>query len=292
LRAAGAALATYARLLVAPTGLHLDRLAPVGGAADTWLGGAGAGAIVIALVAFVLRPSRMSFGIAALALLAVPASNLLPVYPAIADRWVFAGEQLAYMPIAVIGPLAACALAALSDVVAGSSLVRDAVVLAAAVVAVALSVAPVSARQAELADAEALYRNTLAHSPSPRACFNLGVTLLGKGNAAEAAELYERCRTLSPHDPKMYVQMGVAYQRSGERNKAEIAYARALELDPNDPYAWSNYASLEAAAGFYAEARTKWEKALVLVPGFPPALEGLAKLEAINERVRGPQPPS
>jgi len=292
LRAAGAALATYARLLVAPTGLHLDRLAPVGGASDAWLGAAGALAIVIALAIFLRRPSRATLGPAALALLAIPASNLLPIYPAIADRWVFAGEQLAYLPIAVLAVLAASVLARLSAVLVGSARARDAIVLAAAAAVVALSVAPVSARQAELADAETVYRNTLAHSPSPRACFNLGVALLGKGKFADAAELYERCVAVSPHDAKMFVQLGVAYQRSGERNKAEIAYARAIELDPDDPYAWSNYASLEAAAGFYPEARTKWEKALALAPGFAPALDGLAKLEAISERARGPRPPS
>jgi len=292
MRAVGAALSTYARLAIMPSGLHLDRLTEVAGGYDAWIGGASAVAIGIIIAVFVWRPSRLRFALVALVLLALPASNLLPIYPAIAERWVFTGEQLAYLPLAPLAILAACALAAVVGRAARSVRVRDVAVLATAAVVVAASVAPVRARQAELADPVAVYRNTLAHSPSPRACFNLGVALLTGGKAAEAASVYERCARISPHDAGIYVQLGVAYQRSGERNKAEISYAKALELDPEDPYAWSNYASLDATAGSYAEARQKWQRALALAPGFAPAIEGLRKLDSISREQRAPLPPS
>jgi tetratricopeptide (TPR) repeat protein len=296
LRAAGAALRTYASLLVMPAGLHLDRLTAAGGAADVALGAAASVAIVAAVVAFTLRPTVLRFALAALALAALPASNLLPIYPAIADRYVFTGEQLAYAPLAALGPLFACLLARGVEKLGGSAegapvaytSLHDRLVPAAALaVACALAIVwsrPTLARQHDLADAETTYRATLAHSPSPRACFNLGVTLLERGRDDEAARVYERCVELSPNDAAVQVQLGVAHQKSGRTAEAEHAYIRALELDANDPYAWSSYASLQASAGRYAEAREKWGRALELEPGFAPALEGLSKLDVVERR--------
>jgi tetratricopeptide (TPR) repeat protein len=141
---------------------------------------------------------------------------------------------------------------------------------------------PVLARQHVLASEESAYRTTLEHSPSPRACFNLGVLLLDSRRDAEAADLYEDCIAISPNDAGMYVQLGVAYQRLGDRNKAEISFAKAVDLAPDDPLAWSNYANLEAASGSYGAARQKWQRALVIDPDFGPALEGLRKLEIVE----------
>jgi Flp pilus assembly protein TadD len=164
------------------------------------------------------------------------------------------------------------------------------VVVAAALALGAWWTPIVLARQAQFGDEETVYRATLAHSPSPRACYNLGVVLLTRQRPAEAVSVYEECSRLAPSDAGVYAQLGVAYQKAGDAIRAQMAYTHALELDDADPYAWSNYASLEATLGRYDSARQKWQRALRLEPNFPPAHEGLAKLDAISRREPPPQP--
>jgi tetratricopeptide (TPR) repeat protein len=290
LRAAGAAATGYAELLAAPAAAHLDRLRAVDGARDLV-----AGAVVVCLMlaaawAWARRPTLVRFGLFGSALLALPASNVFPIHPAIAERWVFCGEQLMYLPLAALGPLAVGGAAHLLGRVLPSRLAAEAVAAAASVVLVLAWSRPVVASQRAMRDAESVYRNTLAHSPSPRACFNLGVVLLARGDSQGAADVYVRCAAISPSDATVWMQLGVAYQRLRDRNKAELAYAKAVELDPRDPWAWSNYASLDATFGQYDDARRKWERALALDPGFAPAREGLEKLKLAGERA--PRPPA
>jgi Flp pilus assembly protein TadD len=156
-----------------------------------------------------------------------------------------------------------------------------AVAIAAATV-VLVSIVPVRLRQARLADAETVYRDTLAHSPSPRACFNLGVTLLAGERYAEAVETYERCATISPSDSGVYAQLGVAYQQADRTAEAAMAYERAVSLDPGNALAWSNYASLDAQSAAYDAARAKWRRALELDASFVPARRGLEQLDRLG----------
>jgi hypothetical protein len=293
LRGAGTALATYARLLVLPSNLHLDRLTAVGGSVAIPLGLAVVAGLVGTLVVFFIRPSLVRFAGLAAALLYFPASGLVPVYPAIATRWVFTPEHFLYLPLGTLAPLAALAVASsvergIARYARGISHAASAAALGVAALVVALSIGPVLARQAQLADAETVYRTTLAHSPSPRACFNLGVTLIGKASYDEAVSVYERCAKLSPSDAGVYVQLGVAHQYAGRPGEAEQAYATAVRMNPADPLAWSNYASLDASSGRFDRARQKWLEALKLDPGFEPAQTGLRRLEGI-ERLRGSQ---
>jgi Tfp pilus assembly protein PilF len=290
---AGTALVTYARLLVWPTDLHLDRLTPVAGVfrlLGVWV----VLAVVLATREFLRRPTPGRYAFFAASLAYLPVAGLFPIYPALAGRWVFTPEHGLYLALAALAPVTANAVAAGATRLAFNappSLYRW-------VRAAPLALAPLAAfawtdsvlhRQSALADEETVYRTTLAHSPSPRACFNLGVLLLDSRRDAEAVRAYEDCIRVSPNDAGMYVQLGVAYQRIGERNKAEIAFAKAVELAPGDPLAWSNYANLDAAAGFYADAREKWDKALEIDPAFAPALEGLQKLELVT-RERAVEP--
>lgn len=290
---AGTALVTYARLILWPAGLHLDRLTPV------WRGWIPLGVLLVVaglvlLRAFPRRPSAIRFASLALFLAYLPVSGFVPIYPALAGRWVFTPEHGLYLALATLGPLFAYGVALLSRGLATMAppalgrLVRLAT-LALVPLAAAAWTGPVLARQQVLASEESAYRATLAFSPSPRACFNLGVLLLAEQRNDEAAKTYETCSEISPNDAEMHVQLGVAYQRLGERNKAEISFARAVDLEPGSALAWSNYASLEAAAGDFAQARAKWERALQIDPNFAPALEGLRKL-AMVEAGRGDAP--
>ena len=287
LRAAGTTLLTDVRLLVAPVGLHLDRLTPTGGVLSLLAGLGVAAAIGWIVLRALARPRELTvrrFGVLALAMSYAPVSNLVPVYPAIADRWVFTPEHFLYAPLAALAALASAGIARVfSSPVALAGRQRSGLAAAAVAAAVVmLSIVPVRARQSRLADAETVYRDTLAHSPSPRACFNLGVTLLTGERYDEAVETYERCTTISPNDAGVYAQLGAAYQQAHRPAEAAMAYERAVGLDPGNALAWSNYASLDAQSGAYEAARTKWRKALSLDPALMPARRGLEQLGRLD----------
>jgi Tfp pilus assembly protein PilF len=284
---AGTVLATYARLVVWPAGLHLDRLTPV------WRGWIPLGVVfalgtLLLMRAFPRRPSVTRLGLLSVLAGYLPVSGIVPIYPALSGRWVFTPEHGLYMALAAAAPLFAYGVAYVSRGVATfvpGRLARVARLATLAIVPLAAAAwtGPVLARQQVLASEEKAYRTTLEYSPSPRACFNLGVLLLGEHRDAEAATLYDDCITISPKDAGMHVQLGIAYQRLGEPGKAELAFAKAVELDPDDALAWSNYANLDAAMGAYAPARKKWQRALAIDPGFAPALEGLRKLDLVEK---------
>jgi predicted TPR repeat methyltransferase len=284
LAGAGTVLESFARLLVRPVDLHLDRLEALAGPhADTV--GAALLAVMAAVVAvFVRWPARLSMAAVATVLCYAPTAGYIPVYPLIAQEWVFVGEHLLY---AVLGPLALFVFGAATGAFYrhGVSRYGDRIAYASILVLAVVSAYPVYARQAVFADAEGLYKATLAHSPSSRACFNLGVFYIENGRYEDARATYEKCLELSPNDARMHAQLGVTYQKIGKRNLAEVSYARALEFDADDPRIWSNYASLDATWGYFDDAREKWLHALELDPDFAPAREGLKKL-AIVERQR------
>ncbi|RMF19555.1 MAG: tetratricopeptide repeat protein, partial [Deltaproteobacteria bacterium] len=289
MRDAGTTLVTFAELLVRPSQFHLDRLTAVGPQPLAAVGVAVALAIIAAVVAFTRNPTLTRFCGFAAAILYLPASNLVPVYPAIASRWVFTPEHFMYAPLAALTPLVAAgayqSLARLFRAFGGAGQVAAALsVLTIAATLSGMAGREIVARQRLLSDAETVYQNTLAHSPSPRACFNLGVLLLERKDYAQAASIYRRCAQLSPRDAGVYVQLGVALQKLGDPVRARMAYSTAVELAPDNATAWSNFASLEATLGHYDSAREKWKRALELDPRFRPALEGLDKLARVSRQ--------
>jgi len=293
-------MATYASLLLHPVDLHLDRLTPTGGDGAAALGLLFAASAAIAVLAFVRRPTTPRFAAFALVLTLLPGSGLLPVYPAIAERLVFTGEQFLYLPLVPMAgfvvagasrlvaagvsrlpPASASRLADRRDATEEGGARRSDIVVLALCAAVAVAWIPAAlARQREFASAEGVYRKTLAHSPSPRACFNLGAAMLARQDHADAAKVYEQCLAMAPGDAAAHGQLAIAWQRLGRGNEARREYERSIALDAANARVWSNFATLDANAGLYAEARAKWEKALALDPAEATARDALARLSA------------
>jgi hypothetical protein len=285
LRAMGTTLMTFGRLFVVPTDLHLDRLTATGGPAAGALGALALGAFVPAIVVFFFRPQPWAFGLLALALSYGPASGFIPVYPRMADQWIFTPEHALYVPIAAVAPLVVCGIVtAISRSTSSESVARVSTqgLLVVAAILTAFAASPIRERQHDLSSEVKLYRSIVEHSPSPRACFNLGVALLESGDHRGAIRTYEKCIVRHPRDAGMISQLGVAYQLAGDPVKARSTYAAALALLPDDPLLISNLASLDASMGLYADARRGWARALVLQPDFQPARDGLRELEVLE----------
>lgn len=316
LRGAATALATYAELLVWPHDLHLDRLTPLAPEAAAAVGAAAVTAATVTVVRFLRKPSRTLLAVVAFVLLVAPGSGLVPVYPAIADRYVFTGEQFLYAPLIVIAAALAIVVARAFDLVlprivpapvrerlrqrlvpppdaAGAQpFVASPGAFGSMLVAMTLTLAwmpVVLGRQAEFTSAEQVYRKTLAHSPSPRACFNLGNLHLARREYADALDVYRRCVAIAPRDAAAHGQLAVALQQLGRTDEARRAYGHSLVLDDRNARVWSNFATLDANAGRLDDARAKWRRALEIDPGESTATAGLRRLDEAAHGAAAPR---
>lgn len=92
------------------------------------------------------------------------------------------------------------------------------------------------ARHAHRHLAARIYRRILdAHPHEHHAAYGLARILMGRGEAAEAAELMEIAVGRRPRRAVYWVLLGDARRRSGDRSGARRAYRRAYHLAPSHP---------------------------------------------------------
>jgi len=257
---AGAAL-TYARVLVWPSDLHLERFTAVGGwtvgmALAAWVA---LGLLALGLAACARRaPAGWLFlGIALLAY--APASGVVPVYPAIADRALFTAEHFLYLPLLGLAPLVVGAAADTLPPRAAGALLGTVLLAWGAVVI---------DRNRDWRDEETLFRHTVRYDPpSARVWFNLGNLALRDGRLDEAARLYRAALAREPRDGAAHLNLAITLdRRSGFTAEAEEHYRRAIESTPPLREAYRGLAAHAAARGDMAEAR----RLLALADGTPP----------------------
>lgn len=279
LAASLAAVASYARLLVLPVGLHLERFAA---AEPAWRPLAGVLALALALAAAWRGRPAIRFWMLWAACAFLPTSNLLPVYPGLPSGTVFAPEHFLYLPST--GLCAAFALAAASRLPPR----RAAIALAALLLAFA---AILQVRARDWRDEETLYSQTLAWVPgSARVRLNLGNLHLARGDVAQAADEFAAGLTHHPDDPDLLTNAGIAWMSLGRTASAERALRRAVEVDSDDAQAWANLGALYGSTRRFDEARSAYAAALARDPHNRDAAAGMRALEALAPPVGSPPP--
>ncbi len=226
-------LLDYARLLLWPSDLHLERFVAVPGwsvpaALAAWLG---VGVIAAALAALAWRAPGGAVLLALAATAYAPVSGLIPVYRAVADRVLFAAEHFLYLPLAGLMPLLAGAWAVRAALVPGRRARAGGPVLVAALLAAWGWV--VVDRNRDWRDEKTLFRHTVAFDPpTARVWYNLGNLELAAGEAAEAERLYRAALARAPTDAVVHWNLGIALQRQGRTADALAHYREATRLDP------------------------------------------------------------
>lgn len=215
----------HARLLAWPSDLHLERFVVVPGwsipaAIAAWLAVAALGAGLVLL-------ARCAAGGAVLAGLAVatylPVSGIVPVYPAVADRVLFAAEHLLYLPLVGLVPLVVTAWPVggrrVAPVVVGALLVGWGWVAIE--------------RNRDWRDEETLFRHTVAFDPpTARVWYNLANLRLAAGDLPEAERFYRAALARAPGDADAHWNLGIVLQRQGRSPEALGHYREAARLDP------------------------------------------------------------
>jgi hypothetical protein len=221
---AGLALG-YARLLVWPVGLHLERFVVVPGWSAPTALGAWLGVAVLAVV-LVLLARRAAGGAVLLTLTLAayaPVSGLVPVYPAVADRVLFGAEHFLYLPLVGLVPL-----------FVGAWPVRARRV-GPVVVIVLLSVWGwiTIDRNRDWRDEDTLFRHTVRFDPpTARVWYNLANLRLAAGDLDEAERLYRSALARAPNDADAHWNLGITLQRKGRALAALEEYREAARLDP------------------------------------------------------------
>lgn len=125
-----------------------------------------------------------------------------------------------------------------------------------------------------LAEAEANYRQALAHGPHPQAANNLALLLEGRDELAEAEKCYRQALAVKPDFAEVWNNLGNVLQSQLRLTEAVAAYDRAIAIRPEGADAHYNRSLALLAAGDFVrgwagyEWRWKWDGFGTPMPAF------------------------
>ena len=123
--------------------------------------------------------------------------------------------------------------------------------------------------------------NVLQHEPE--FLINYGTTLLAKGNALDAKQVFEKAIALRTSNT-LYLQLGHCYFRTGELQKAEEAYLKAVYIVPN------RFETRYALFNFYDKTQEidkmiLWGNSIKALPVKVPSLQVILIKEMVANRL-------
>lgn len=111
--------------------------------------------------------------------------------------------------------------------------------------------------------------------PDPVMLTKVGLVLLRKGEASDAAEVLEYALQLDPSRAGSHVNLGNAYKESGLAEKAIAELERAIELDPSLESAYRSLAEIHMRAGNTDGVRKTFDRYLKFMPNSMSARKAL-----------------
>jgi tetratricopeptide (TPR) repeat protein len=183
-----------------------------------------------------------------------------------------------YQYLSIIG-VAALAGAGLQKMMEGPETRRQMVAAGAGLVMVALGV--LTWRDcAKYADAETLWRATLAENPNALVGWDaLGHLAFSAGRVDEAVADFKRMAALDPEDVQGYNNLGVVYLQLGRPDAAVGEYRAALKIEPDFAQTHYNLGNVWLQQGRWDEAMGEYRAALRIQPDYPEARSNLGAAE-------------
>ncbi len=231
LLAAAESLVLYARLFLLPVGLHMERFLSLPSARDPQ---ALLCASIFALALFLAirgllrrRLEGFLFFWSLIALL--PASNIVPLYPSIAKKQIFMGEQFLYLPS--VGLSAAAALLLYNSINWSKSL--SSTILGIGLVALTLLGILTYTHNEYWRDRLTFYEETIRHYPgSSRMRLNLGLSYAEQERYEEALKMILPTIRENPLCSTCHFALGKVYYELGNYAEAKREFMEAVELEP------------------------------------------------------------
>ncbi len=250
------ALLTYGRLLVWPTGLHMDRDIAVNlSLKDGW---AWLGALlllgVVGWLCYLFKNKRSPHfyiwlaGIGLFFVALGPVTGIIPINARIYEHWL-------YFSIAGVALVAGFYIDQfLQYLEVRRASLKPAVIIV--LVAYCLFMGAQTIRRNMLwGNTEEFYKNILAYEPDDvRVLNNLGNWYSDHGNNAAAAPLYVHASAVEPTQPAPYYNLGNIYRDAGDTDKALELYRHSIQVSPGFHYAYTNIAAIYLSQQKYREA--------------------------------------
>lgn len=261
-------LMIYLRLLLFPTGLHMEwNIKPATSFMQDEAFLSVVGLCIIAVFTYVLsRTSKLKFfAIGWFLITLVPYSNIFPLA-------YFMGEGWLYIPSVGFFALAAIYL---SELMKRSKLWSITVIRV--VIFTVACYGFLTLRRADVwADPVKLYTEILKYSPdSSKARINLGVVLAESGSHEKAMERYQEAAKLAPTDSGIRANIGVVYADKNKYDAALEEFKKAVELNPEDYVAHMNIGIVYKKQGDFKKALEEYQKAISLNPNYPLAYNNI-----------------
>ncbi|HEX8955383.1 MAG TPA: tetratricopeptide repeat protein [Burkholderiaceae bacterium] len=118
-----------------------------------------------------------------------------------------------------------------------------------------------------LEEAEAGYRNILAHEPRHAdALYLLGGVRQQRGDRTQAESLFRQALAMR-EDPRFLFALAGLLHEMRRHPEAESAFRRTIELDPGKAVVHLNYGNLLGEIGRFDDAESAYRRALALQPG-------------------------
>lgn len=260
------ALWSYARLLVAPFGLHMEYGMRLFSFTDPR---AVAGIAIFALLIWAIvrswrRNVIVAFSCLWFVVTLAPLSNIYPINAYMAEHWL-------YMPSIGFFLLVSCGLRGMYE----KPQWRSAAIILFAGLSIFYGI--FTARQnVYWSDPVVFYERTLRYAPdSPIMHLNLGNTYLALGRREDALAEYRKTIDLSPKNAKAYQNIGFLLDGMGKSDEALEYLRKSLELAPMDAAAWNNLGNAYYGIGKVSDAIEAYKKAIEVNPLYGKAVYNL-----------------
>jgi tetratricopeptide (TPR) repeat protein len=265
----------YLRLAIVPTPLVLDYEWPAATAlAQVALPAVFLSALIASTAWGLVRRAPAAFAGAWFFLILAPSSSVLPIVTEVA------AEHRMYLPVAGVVALAVLALFSTTRRVpkwAG---------LLAASAAVILFARMTYQRNADYADFDRIWSQTIAERPrNARARNNYATSLIMKGRHAEA-EPHLRIAVAERPSAEAEANLGVALSAQGRLDEGVVHLRRAIELRPDYAPAHRNLGETYALQHRLADALTHYAKALEQHPDDVNLLNRISWIQATASDAR------
>jgi len=265
----------YALLTVLPVNLDFNPRTPLVESVHQISAWAPA-VIFVILLAFIPRLLKWSrtaaFGLLWFLIVFAPMSNIIPIFPDIADKELFTPIHFLYLPSIGILLCVGCALQYIvvrPAWVKTESSWRGGAILCAACIVMTFSLLSIG-RNAVWKNGIRLFQHMIRMHPEKAGFYvNLGLAYLDAGRLEEAAREFARAVSLDPHLPQARNSLGVAYLEMGLTDKAIEQLKESTRLDPNNAGTYGNLAVAYFQKKDLSEALAAAERAVDLAPSNP-----------------------
>ncbi len=226
--------------------------------------------VILAMVPWLFRRCKpAAFGLLWFFIVFVPMSNIIPIFPEIADTELFTPIHFVYLPSIGIFLCAGLALRGTLDRFDESGvgrLCRRGTILCFLAVVMAFCLLSLR-RNAIWKNEIGLFRYIVRMHPKDSAMrVNLGNAYLTAGGMNEAIAELERAVALEPETAETHNTLGLAYLKRGWTDRAIAEFQKSIRLDPNNAGPYSNLAVAYVHIRRLEEATAAGEKAVELEP--------------------------